>query len=161
MNMFNSIKNFFKRIFLNKNIRKIEEAKEVVSPRNNINQSEKEDFFEIYNKVKRHEYDLNNLSKEQAEKVITILDSEIEMKKKKLNQGITELNILKNDNKNYERNRIMSLYKEVKSGEKLLEEIDLEDLKKIRAIFYEETKIYDKKIGEDIDILEKNLIANN
>ena len=161
MNMFNSIKNFFKRIFLNKNIRKIEEAKEVVSPRNNINQSEKEDFFEIYNKVKRREYDLNNLSEEQAEKVITILDSEIEMKKKKLNQGITELNILKNDNKNYERNRIMSLYKEVKSGEKLLEEIDLEDLKKIRAIFYEETKIYDKKIGEDIDILEKNLIANN
>ena len=161
MNMFNSIKNFFKRIFLNKNIRKIEEAKEVVSPRNNINQSEKEDFFEIYNKVKRREYDLNNLSEEQAEKVITILDSEIEMKKKKLNQGITELNILKNDNKNYERNRIMSLYKEVKSGEKLLEEIDLEDLKKIRAIFYEETKIYDKKIGEDIDILEKKLIANN
>ena len=161
MNMFNSIKNFFKRIFLNKNIRKIEEAKEVVSPRNNINQSEKEDFFEIYNKVKRREYELNNLSEEQAEKVITILDSEIEMKKKKLNQGITELNILKNDNKNYERNRIMSLYKEVKSGEKLLEEIDLEDLKKIRAIFYEETKIYDKKIGEDIDILEKKLIANN
>ena len=161
MNMFNNIKDFFTRIFLNKNIKKIEEAKEVASPRNNINQTEKDNFFEIYNKIKKHEYDLNNLSKEQAEKVITILDSEIEMQKKKLNQGITELNILKNDNKDFEKNRIMNLYKEIKEGKIVLEEIDLEDLKKIRTVFHEEAKIYDKKIGEDIDILEKKLIANN
>ena len=161
MNMFNNIKDFFTRIFLNKNIKQIEEAKEVASPRNNINQTEKDNFFEIYNKIKKHEYDLNNLSKEQAEKVITILDSEIEMQKKKLNQGITELNILKNDNKDFEKNRIMNLYKEIKEGKIVLEEIDLEDLKKIRTVFHEEAKIYDKKIGEDIEVLERKLIANN
>ena len=83
------------------------------------------------------------------------------MQKKKLNQGITELNILKNDNKDFEKNRIMNLYKEIKEGKIVLEEIDLEDLKKIRTVFHEEAKIYDKKIGEDIEVLERKLIANN
>ena len=45
------------------------------------------------------------------------------MQKKKLNQGITELNILKNDNKDFEKNRIMNLYKEIKEGKIVLENL--------------------------------------
>ena len=159
MNIFEKIRIFFTRIFSNRDVKKIEEPKEPIKKINVEKQKEKEDFFEIYKKIKKREYDLNELSEEQARKEIAILDSEIEMKKKKLDQGITELNILKNENKNYEKNRIIYLYKEVQDGKMDLTQLELEDLKKVRTLFYEEAKIRDIKLGEDIEELEKALIA--
>ena len=146
----NKIKQFFKNIILRNKVKQLEEPKEEIV----IKQDEKKKFFEMYEKVKKNEYDLNNLTEEQAQKVITMLKSEINLKKDKLNNDVTELNILKIDNKIAERNRIFEIYNGIKNETIDLNDIDKEDLLKIRKLFIEEAKIQDGKIEEEIELLE-------
>lgn len=146
----NKIKQFFKNIILRNKVKQLEEPKEEIV----IKQDEKKKFFEMYEKVKKNEYDLNNLTEEQAQKVITMLKSEINLKKDKLNNDVTELNILKIDNKIAERNRIFEIYNGIKNETIDLKDIDKEDLLKIRKLFIEEAKIQDGKIEEEMELLE-------
>lgn len=146
----NKIKQFFKNIILRNKVKQLEEPKEEIV----IKQDEKKKFFEMYEKVKKNEYDLNNLTEEQAQKVITMLKSEINLKKDKLNNDVTELNILKIDNKIAEKNRIFEIYNGIKNDTIDLNDIDKEDLLKIRKLFIEEAKIQDGKIEEEIELLE-------
>lgn len=146
----NKIKQFFKNIILRNKVKQLEEPKEEIV----IKQDEKKKFFEMYEKVKKNEYDLNNLTEEQAQKVITMLKSEINLKKDKLNNDVTELNILKIDNKIAERNRIFEIYNGIKNETIDLNDIDKEDLLKIRKLFIEEAKIQDGKIEEEMELLE-------
>lgn len=146
----NKIKQFFKNIISRNKVKQLEESKEKIV----IKQDEKKKFFEMYEKVKKNEYDLNNLTEEQAQKVITMLKSEINLKKDKLNNDVTELNILKIDNKIAERNRIFEIYNGIKNETIDLNDIDKEDLLKIRKLFIEEAKIQDGKIEEEMELLE-------
>ena len=146
----NKIKQFFKNIILRNKVKQLEEPKEEIV----IKQDEKKKFFEMYEKVKKNEYDLNNLTEEQAQKVITMLKSEINLKKDKLNNDVTELNILKIDNKIAEKNRIFEIYNGIKNETIDLKDIDKEDLLKIRKLLIEEAKIQDGKIEEEISLLE-------
>lgn len=146
----NKIKQFFKNIILRNKVKQLEEPKEEIV----IKQDEKKKFFEMYEEVKKNEYDLNNLTEEQAQKVITMLKSEINLKKDKLNNDVTELNILKIDNKIAEKNRIFEIYNGIKNETIDLNDIDKDDLLKIRKLFIEEAKIQDGKIEEEIELLE-------
>ena len=60
-----------------------------------------------------------------------------------------------------DKNRIMNLYKGVKDNVTNLKEIDIEDLKKIRKLFYEEAKIHDRNLESEINSLEKMIINGN
>ncbi len=70
--------------------------------------------------------------------------------------GENEEEYLKNEKK-----RIMELYKVIKDNIINLEEVDTEDLKKIRKIFYEEAKIHDRNLESEINSLEKMIINGN
>ena len=119
--------------------------------------NEKKEFFDIYNKIKTGEYDLRDLSEEQAKKIIAILNSEISLKKDRLKNDVMELNILKIDNKIDEKNRLLKMYNEVKNGSINLSEIDKNDLLKIRRLLLEEAKIQDEKLEEQLYSLNVNL----
>lgn len=159
INFFQKIKEFFKNIFAKNKTQLLEEPKEN-SLNNNLTeqkisyQKEKNEFFEIYNKIKKGQYDLNNLTKEQAEKIIEILNSEIDLKKEKLGKSVTELNILKTENRLEEKNRIFNLYKQIKEETIDLSEIRKEDLLKIRRLLLEEAKIQDNNFQNEISLLE-------
>ena len=158
-NFINKIKEFFKNLFSRRKIKYIEAQKENDLDKNQIKEkenykNEKNEFFEIYNKIKNREYDINNLTVQQAEKVRDMLKSEIALKKDKLNHEITELNILKVDNRIDEKNRIIELYKGIKNEKINLQDIDKEDLLKVRKLLLEEAKIQDEKLGDEIRLLE-------
>lgn len=160
----NKIKQFFRKIVLKIKTKKLKASEDndlIVNDfsdnqiKNNIKDfNEKKEFFEIYNKVKKGQYDLNKLTEEQSKKIIAILNSEISLKKDKLNQDIMELNILKVDNKIDEKNRILELYNGVKNGNIYLNGINKEDLLKIRRLLLEESKMHDEKFENEIKLLE-------
>ncbi len=154
----NRIKQFFKNIISKNKIKQLEEPKERMliedEDKTNQKQEEKKQFFEIYNKIKNNEYNLKDLTTDQAEKTVAMLKSEINLKKNKLSNDITELNILKADNRIEEKNRIFELYNGIKEQTIDLNNIDREDLLKIRKLFIEEAKIQDKKLEDEITLLE-------
>ena len=154
----NRIKQFFKNIISKNKIKQLEEPKERMlieyEDKTNQKQEEKKQFFEIYNKIKNNEYNLRDLTTDQAEKTVAMLKSEINLKKNKLSNDITELNILKADNRIEEKNRIFELYNGIKEQTIDLNNIDREDLLKIRKLFIEEAKIQDKKLEDEITLLE-------
>ena len=82
------------------------------------------------------------------------MKSEISLKKDKLEHNITELNILKIDNRINEKNRIFKLYNEVQNENIDLNDINREDIKKIRKLLLEETKMQDEKFEYEIKLLE-------
>lgn len=165
-NFINKIKQFFKNIISRNKTKRLETPKETNPLENNSklknkqtendlnNQNEKKEFFEIYNKVKNGQYNLNELTEEQSKKIIAILNSEISMKKDKLEHDITELNILKVDNRINEKNRIFELYNGVINETIDLSDIDREDLVKIRKLLLEEAKMQDEKFEDEIKLLE-------
>lgn len=163
-NFINKIKQFFKNIIFGNKTKRLEAPKEITPIENNFinnqtknelnNQDEKKEFFEIYNKVKNGQYNLQDLTEEQSKKIITILKSEISLKKDKLDHNITELNILKVDNRINEKNRILELYNEVKKDNIDLSDIDKEDLLKIRKLLLEESKMQDERFEDEIKLLE-------
>lgn len=165
-NFFNKIKQFFKNIISRNKTKRLETPKDdnLIYSNSRLesnqtekslnNQNEKNEFFEIYNKVKKGQYNLSELTEEQAKKIIVILNSEISLKKDKLNHDITELNILKADNRINEKNRILELYNGVKNETIDLADIDREDLLKIRKLLLEEAKIQDEKFKDEIKLLE-------
>lgn len=146
INFINKIKQFFLKIISKNKTKRLEIPKEANimekdSKSNNKqtkkdlnNQNDKKEFFEIYNKIKKGQYNLNELTEEQAKNIIAILNSEVILKKDKLEHDITELNILKADNRINEKNRILELYNEVKNENINLTDIDREDLLKIRKL---------------------------
>lgn len=154
----NKIKQFFKNIILKNKVKQLEEPKEKDLIEKNEEklkkQNDKKEFFEIYNKVKKAEYNLNDLTTDQAQKTIAMLKSEINLKQNKLNNDITELNILKADNRIEEKNRIFELYNGIKEQTIDLNNIDREDLLRIRKLFIEEAKIQDEKLEDEISLLE-------
>lgn len=165
-NLINKIKQFFRNIISRNKIKRLEMPKETnftetnlkinsTQMENNSNKlNEKKEFFEIYNKVKNGQYNLNELTEEQSKKIIAILNSEISIKKDKLNHDITELNILKAENRIEEKNRIFELYNRVKNETINLNDIEKEDLQKIRKLLLEEAKMQDEKLEDEIQILE-------
>ena len=154
----NKIKQFFKNIILKNNVKQLEAPKENDLIKKNEEklkkQNDKKEFFEIYNKVKKAEYNLSDLTTDQAQKTIAMLKSEINLKQNKLNNDITELNILKADNRIEEKNRIFELYNGIKEQTIDLNNIDREDLLRIRKLFIEEAKIQDEKLEDEISLLE-------
>ena len=143
INFINKIKQFFKNIISKNKIKKLDAPKEndLSNSSSSINKSiienkkiEKNKFFEIYNSVKKGQYNINDLSEEEAKKIIAILNSEISLKRDKLNNDITELNILKIDNRINEKNRILELYNNVKNQKIDLVNIERDDLLKIRKL---------------------------
>ena len=154
----NKIKQFFKNIILKNNVKQLEAPKENDLIEKNEEklkkQNDKKEFFEIYNKIKKAEYNLNELTTDQAQKTIDMLKSEINLKQNKLNNDITELNILKADNRIEEKNRIFELYNGIKEQTIDLKDIDREDLLRVRKLFIEEAKIQDEKLEDEISLLE-------
>lgn len=154
----NKIKQFFKNIILKNKVKQLEAPKENDLIEKNEEklkkQNDKKEFFEIYNKVKKAEYNLSDLTTDQAQKTIAMLKSEINLKQNKLNNDITELNILKADNRIEEKNRIFELYNGIKEQTIDLNNIDREDLLRIRKLFIEEAKIQDEKLEDEISLLE-------
>ena len=159
----NKIKQFFKNIISKNKIKKLDAPKEndLSNSSSSINKSiienkkiEKNKFFEIYNSVKKGQYNINDLSEEEAKKIIAILNSEISLKRDKLNNDITELNILKIDNRINEKNRILELYNNVKNQKIDLVNIERDDLLKIRKLLLEEVKIQDERFEDEIKSLE-------
>lgn len=160
------IKKFFKTFFSRNKVKQLDTPKatnlvDVDTKTNgktiedtNKKQDDKKEFFEIYNKVKKGEYNLKDLTEEQSKKIITILNSEINLKKDKLDHDIMELNIVKTDNRINEKNRIFELYNNVKNESIDLNDIDREDLLKIRKLLLEEAKIQDERLENEIKILE-------
>ena len=169
-NFINKIKQFFKDIISRLTTKKLESPKEEILEINSnisgdqINKKEeiqdsnyakdKKEFFELYNKVKNGEYNLTELDEEQKKKIITILKSEINLKKDKLDNDILKLNILKADNRINEKNRIFELYNKVKNDTIDLEQIDREDLIKIRKLLLEEAKIQTEKFADEVRVLK-------
>lgn len=149
----NEIKQFFENISYGSKTKRLNYSQESAIVENNFklcndpipnevnNQKEKKEWFEIYNKIKNGEYNLQELTEEQRKKIIAILKYEISLKKEKLDHDITELNILKVDNKINEKNRILNLYNGVKNKEIDLSDIDKEDLLKIRKLLIKESKM--------------------
>lgn len=163
INFINKIKQFFKNIISKNKIKKLDAPKEndLSNSSSSINKSiienkkiEKNKFFEIYNSVKKGQYNINDLSEEEAKKIIAILNSEISLKRDKLNNDITELNILKIDNRINEKNRILELYNNVKNQKIDLVNIERDDLLKIRKLLLEEVKIQDERFEDEIKSLE-------
>lgn len=163
INFINKIKQFFKNIISKNKIKKLDAPKEndLSNSSSSINKSiienkkiEKNKFFEIYNSVKKGQYNINELSEEEAKKIIAILNSEISLKRDKLNNDITELNILKIDNRINEKNRILELYNNVKNQKIDLVNIERDDLLKIRKLLLEEVKIQDERFEDEIKSLE-------
>ena len=154
----NKIKQFFKNIILKNKVKQLEAPKEIDLIEKNEEklkkQNDKKEFFEIYNKIKKAEYNLNELTTDQAQKTIDMLKSEINLKQNKLNNDITELNILKADNRIEEKNRIFELYNGIKEQTIDLNDIDREDLLRVRKLFIEEAKIQDEKLEDEISLLE-------
>lgn len=169
-NFINKIKQFFKEIISRLTTKKLESPKEELLESNSnisgdkVNKKEeiqdinylkdKKEFFEIYNKVKKGKYNLNELDEEQKKKIITILNSEISLKKDRLDHEIMKLNILKADNRISEKNRIFELYNRVKNDTIDLEQIDREDLIKIRKLLLEEAKIQTEKFEDEVRVLK-------
>ena len=165
-NFINKIKQFFKNIISRNKTKRLETPKDTNLIESNSklnstqtenyldNQNEKNEFFGIYNKVKNGQYNLNELTEEQSKKIIAMLNSEISLKKDKLEHDITELNILKVDNRINEKNRIFELYNGIKNETIDLYDIEKEDLLKIRKLLLEEAKIQDEKIEDEIKLLE-------
>lgn len=154
----NKIKQFFKNIILKNNVKQLEAPKENDLIEKNEEklkkQNDKKEFFEIYNKIKKAEYNLNELTTDQAQKTIDMLKSEINLKQNKLNNDITELNILKADNRIEEKNRIFDIYNGIKEQTIDLNDINREDLLRVRKLFIEEAKIQDEKLENEISLLE-------
>ncbi len=154
----NKIKQFLKNFISRKKLKQIEAPKnsDSINKEEKLpnNQNQKKEFFEIYEKVKKSEYNLNDLTEEQAKKIIEMLKTEINLKKNKLNNEVTELNILKADNRIAEKNRIFEIYNGIKNETINLNEINREDLLKIRKLFLAEAKLQDEKFEDEIDILD-------
>lgn len=165
-NFIKKIKQFFKNIISRNKKKRLEAPKDnnlkVSSSKLNSNQTnnnlnkpnDKKDFFEIYNKLKNRHYNLKELNEKELKKIIDILNFEISLKKDKLEHNITELNILKIDNRINEKNRIFKLYNEVQNENIDLNDINREDIKKIRKLLLEETKMQDEKFEYEIKLLE-------
>ena len=86
------------------------------------------------------------------------------IKKLKIPEQNSQNVLLKETKEEYlknEKTRIMDLYKGVKDNVINLKEIDIEDLKKIRKLFYEEAKIHDKNLENEINSLEKMMTNGN
>lgn len=82
------------------------------------------------------------------------MNSEISLKKDRLDHEIMKLNILKADNRISEKNRIFELYNRVKNDTIDLEQIDREDLIKIRKLLLEEAKIQTEKFEDEVRVLK-------
>lgn len=84
--LFTKIKKKFLNLFKKNKEETIKQ--EISSQDNNIN---KKDFFEIYAKVKKHEIDLNTLDKKTLNKIIKMLDEEIALTSKMLEDNMNKI----------------------------------------------------------------------
>lgn len=154
----NKIKQFFKNFISRNKLKQIEVPKNSdyinKEEKSLKNQNQKKEFFEIYEKVKKSENNLNDLTEEQNKKIIEMLKTEINLKRDKLNNEVTELNILKADNRIAEKNRIFEIYNGIKNETIDLNEIDREVLLKIRKLFLAEAKLQNEKLEDEIDMLD-------
>ena len=83
------------------------------------------------------------------EKTNALVETEIEIKNRNLEEITTEMEMHRKENMSDEKHRIMDLYYKVQDGEVDLESIEYEDLIKIRKLLLEETKMRDELIEED------------
>lgn len=152
MQIIKKIQAFIANIFNHNKVEMLEEHEEtkIVEKNQNENyQKNKNEIFDIYQKIKKGEYDIKNLKEEQSEKVIALLNEELKIKKESLNNKITELNILKQENKGYEKERIFELYKQTKNKTIDLSSLSYQDLVKMKELMKEELKYHTKKAVEE------------
>ena len=90
-NIFTKMLKFIKNI-LSKRKKKQEIKIETCSNTNNIRQ--KSELLSIYNKAKKGKYDLNTLEIEEIKMLNKLIEAEIEIKTKKLDEIITETKMM-------------------------------------------------------------------
>lgn len=83
-NIFTKTRNFIKRLFTNK------EIKNDVIKETPMDRRTKEELIEIYAKAKRGKYDLNSLDIEDIRMLNKMIETEIEIKTKKLDEIVTD-----------------------------------------------------------------------
>ncbi len=86
----NKIKRFFKNIISKNKIKRLDVPKE-----SDIKQKSKNEFFELYNKVKNKTIDLQEIEREDLLKIRRLLLEELKIQDKKIEEEIVELEILK------------------------------------------------------------------
>ncbi len=86
----NKIKRFFKNIISKNKIKRLDVPKE-----SDIKQKSKNEFFELYNKVKNKTIDLQEIEIEDLLKIRRLLLEELKIQDKKIEEEIVELEILK------------------------------------------------------------------
>ena len=158
-NIISKIKNFLKRIFGKNDTKLLNQASIDEKEQETINdikltkeenETDKKEVFEIYKKIKNGEFNPDDLDDEKREKINALLKTEIEIKKRHLEEKTTELKMLRRENMSNEKQRIIDLYYQVQDGEVDLESIEYEDLIKIRKLLLEEAKMRDELIDEDL-----------
>ena len=99
------IKEFFKNLFNFKNKKLLVQNNEIKDKEGrNVNVGiSKGEFFDIYNKVKNREIPLDSLGMEELRKIDLMLDEEIKIKTKKIDEQKTKLNMKKIDIKFYKQ----------------------------------------------------------
>ena len=101
--IWNKIKEIFIKLFKAKKQKALAEKNEIkeAEEKSTKNRITKDEFFNIYNQVKKKEISLDSLTVEDLEKIDRMLDEEIEIKTKKIDRQITELNMKNMDIKFY------------------------------------------------------------
>lgn len=87
-NIFTKTIKFIKRLFTNKEIKKAKINE--IHINKTINRRTKEELMEIYAKAKKGEYDLNSLDIEDIRMLNKMIETEIEIKTKKLDEIVTD-----------------------------------------------------------------------
>lgn len=92
-NIITKVIKFIKKIF-KRNIQQSDIENKNSLSTNNL-QKTKQEILEIYSEAKKGKYDLNKLQLEEIQMLNKLIESEIEIKTKKLDQIITETKIIK------------------------------------------------------------------
>ena len=100
----------------------------------------------LINKIKQFFINLfskHNVKKLNAANLITLENEQLKENDVKINNRVEE------------KTRIFELYSKIKNKTVDLNDIDMEDLLKIRKILLEEAKIQDEKLEDEIKMLDK------
>ena len=93
-NIFSKIKNFFKNLFNNK--KKLPTAEYIESKENIVEDNEstklnKEQFLDLYERLKQGDVDIFTIDPDEVEKMCMLLEEEIKLKEKQLDGKLSKI----------------------------------------------------------------------
>ena len=95
-NIFTKIKNFLKKIFIKNHKETIQSSNSTVSTQySSIDKNEKEQFFDLYKKIKTGNVNVFNVDIDKLQKVCKILEEECKLKEMRLKNTKDEIDIHK------------------------------------------------------------------